>query len=302
MKIDSPPMAVTPISFANLSSPMFWPGVFILMWSSGYVAGKVGLPYAGPFTLLFLRFSVAAAILLVVALLTRAPWPETPRQWMHISVVGVLIQALQFSGLYAGLSMGVSAGVSAVIVGLMPIFTAIGAVFFLGERINKRQMLGLTLGLAGVILVVAHKVKLDSSNIESYLVVGLALLGITTGTLYQKKFCSNMDLRTGGCIQLSVATLIVGTIGYMTEGLAVQWTPSLIGSSLWLSLVNSIGAISVMFLMLHRGEASRVASLFYLIPSVTAVMGYLVLRETLAPLQIFGFAVSASGVYLATRK
>lgn len=286
----------------SLDSPMFWPGVFILLWSSGYVAGKVGLPYAGPFTLIFLRFSVAAAILLGVALMMRAPWPSTPRQWMHIAVVGVLIQALQFSGLYSGLSMGVSAGVSALIVGLMPIFTAVGAVAFLGERVNRRQVGGLCLGLVGVALAVAHKVRLDVGSTEGYLAVGLALVGITAGTLYQKKFCANMDLRTGGCIQLSVAALIVGVIGYATEGLAVQWTPALVGSSLWLSLVNSIGAISVLFLMVRRGEASRVASLFYLIPAVTAAMGYFVLGETLAPVQVLGFLVSASGVYLTTRK
>lgn len=289
-------------SSTSLDSPMFWPGVFILLWSSGYVAGKVGLPYAGPFTLIFLRFSMAAAILLGVALMMRAPWPSTPRQWIHIAVVGVLIQALQFSGLYSGLSMGVSAGVSALIVGLMPIFTAVGAVAFLGERVNRRQVGGLCLGLVGVALAVAHKVRLDVGSTEGYLAVGLALVGITAGTLYQKKFCANMDLRTGGCIQLSVAALIVGVIGYATEGLAVQWTPALVGSSLWLSLVNSIGAISVLFLMVRRGEASRVASLFYLIPAVTAAMGYFVLGETLAPVQVLGFLVSASGVYLTTRK
>lgn len=285
-----------------LASPLFWPGVFIVLWSSGYVAGKVGLPYAGPFTLIFLRFSVAAAILLAVSLATRAPWPATPRQWLHIAVVGVLIQALQFSGLYAGMSMGVSAGVSAVIVGLMPICTAIGAVAFLGERLSRRQVMGLVLGLAGVALVVAHKVRLDVGSLEGYLAVFLALVGITAGTLYQKKFCSGMDLRTGGCIQLGVATAIVGTLGYVHEGLAVDWTPALIGSSLWLSLVNSIGAISVLFLMVRRGQASRVASLFYLIPAVTAGMGYGVLGERLTPLQAAGFLVCAGGVYLATRK
>lgn len=283
-------------------SPLLLPSLFIVLWSSGYVAGKVGLPYAGPFTLIFLRFSVAAVILLMVALLTRAPWPETARQWMHIAVVGVLIQALQFSGLYSGLSKGVSAGVSAVIVGLMPIFTAVGAVAFLGERVNSRQVLGLLLGLAGVAMVVAHKFHLDAANIQGYLAVCLALIGITAGTIYQKKYCVNMDLRTGGCIQLGVATAIVGIIGYCTEDLGVQWTPMLIASSLWLSLINSIGAISVMYFMLRKGQASRVASLFYLIPSVTALMGYLVLGETLTAVQALGFVISASGVYLTTRK
>ena len=286
----------------GLSSPLLLPTVFIILWSSGYVAGKVGLPYAGPFTLIFLRFSVAALVLLAVALLTRAPWPKTLTEWKHIAVVGVLIQALQFSGLYSGMSLGVSAGVSAVIVGLMPILTTVGAVYLLGERVNRTQVVGLGLGLAGVALVVWNKIHLDGGSLAGYGAVLLALLGISTGTLYQKKFCSGMDLRTGGFIQLSVATAIVGVIGYLREGLTVHWTPELIGSSLWLSLINSIGAISVLFLMVRRGEASRVATLFYLIPSVTALMGFAVLHETLTPLQIAGFLISASGVYLATRK
>ena len=266
------------------------------------MAGKIGLPHAGPYTLIFLRFSVAAVILLLVSLVTRAPWPSHPRQWLHIGIVGLLIQALQFSGLYSGLSMGVSAGVSALIVGLMPIFTAGGALLFLDEKVNRRQVVGLGLGLAGVALVVVNKVRLDVGSSAGYLAVCLALLGITAGTLYQKKFCSDMDLRTGGCIQLTVATIVVGVLGYSQENLVVNWTPALVGSSLWLSLMNSIGAISVLFLMVRRGEASRVASLFYLIPAVTALMGYLVLGETLAPLQALGFLISASGVYLTTRK
>lgn len=286
----------------SVSSPLFLPTLFIILWSSGYVAGKVGLPHAGPFTLIFMRFSVAALILLVVAIMTRAPWPQTLKQWMHIAVVGVLIQALQFSGLYSGMSLGVSAGVSSVIVGLMPILTTIGAVYFLGERVNRVQVLGLIVGLAGVALVMWHKIHLDGDTLAGYAAVLLALVGISSGTLYQKKFCAGMDLRTGGFIQLSVATSIVGVIGYLHEGLVVEWTPALIASSLWLSLVNSIGAISVLFLMVRRGEASRVASLFYLIPSVTALMGFAVLNETLTPLQIAGFLISASGVYLATRK
>ena len=217
-------------------------------------------------------------------------------------MVRVLIQALQFSGLYSGLSLGVSAGVSSVIVGLMPILTTIGAIYFLGERVNRTQVVGLIVGLAGVALVVWHKINLDVDTLAGYGAVLLALVGISSGTLYQKKFCTRMDLRTGGFIQLSVATAIVGAIGYLYEGLAVEWTPALIGSSLWLSLVNSIGAISVLFLMVRRGEASRVASLFYLIPSVTALMGYIILNETLTPLQMAGFLISASGVYLTTRK
>lgn len=294
----------TPTVSWNLGSlhPLTLPTIFIILWSTGYIAGKIGLPFAGPFTLIFLRFSVAAFVLLAVSLLTKAPWPKTLNEWKHIAIVGVLIQALQFSGLYSGMSMGVSAGVSSVIVGLMPIVTAIGAVYFLGERLSRTQIIGLGLGLAGVSLVVWNKIHIDGGSVAGYGAVLLALVGISVGSLYQKKHCSGMDLRTGGFIQLSVATVIVCIIGYFREGLAVQWTPQLVGSSLWLSFVNSIGAISVLFLLMRRGQASRVATLFYLVPSVTAFMGYLVLNETLSSLQVAGFLISAAGVYLSTRK
>lgn len=286
----------------SVSKTLFLPALFILMWSSGYVAGKLALPYAGPFTLLFLRFSVASIILLVVAVAMGATWPKTLSEWGHLIVVGVLIQALQFSGLYYGLSMGVSAGVSALIVGMMPVFTAIGAFWFLSEKVTIRQIAGLGLGLLGVATVVSGKIDFTSGSVVAYGALLLALCGITLGTLYQKKYCANMDLRTGGFVQLTVATMIAFLLGWHNEGLSVNWTGELVGSSLWLSLVNSIGAISVLFILMRRGEASRVAGLFYLIPTVTALMGYAVLNETLSGVQAFGFFISASGVYLTTRK
>jgi len=278
------------------------PFLFIVMWSSGYVAGKIGLPYAGPFTLIFIRFFSAAWILLMIALALRAPWPKSWKEAGHIAVVGALIQALQFSGLYGGLSLGVSAGVSALIVGTMPIFTALGAALFLKENVSSRQWGGLAVGLLGVAMVVSNKIAVHEASAAAYLCVALALIGVTAGTLYQKKFCSSMDLRTGGFIQLSVASLIAFVLALRYEGLQVDWSLPLILSSGWLSVVNSIGAVSLLFIMVRRGEASRVAGLFYLIPAVTALMGFLVLRETLSATAVAGFLVTASGVYLATKK
>lgn len=285
----------------GLDSSLSWSILFILLWSSGYVAGKIGLPYAGPLTLIFMRFSVAALVLLVIALVTRAPWPKDWASVGRLALVGLLIQALQFSGLYFGLSHGVSAGISALIVGLMPVLTAAGAAFFLSERISRQQVGGLMLGILGVGIVVAHKISPGNAPWIGYLAVGAALLGITAGTLVQKKYCVGMDLRTGGFIQLSTATLVVGPAAWLTEQLQVTWTWELVGASLWLSLVNSIGAISVLFILMRRGQASKVASLFYLVPGVTALMGYLVLHETLNAMQVLGFLVSAGGVYLTTR-
>ena len=278
------------------------PVLFILMWSSGYVAGKIAVPFAGPFTLVFIRFAVAAAILLAVALIMRARWPQTINEYLHLAIVGVLIQAIQFSGLYSGISLGVSAGVSALIVGTMPVFTAIGAGLFLSENVSRRQWIGLLIGLAGVSLVVGHRIQLGEAGIEGYLAVVMALIGITAGTLYQKKFCASMDIRTGGFVQLAVASVITFVLAVYLEELAVTWSSEFILSTAWMSLVNSLGAISVLYMLIRRGEASRVASLFYLIPSVTALMAFLVLGEVLTPLAIFGFAVTAVGVWLSVKQ
>jgi len=276
------------------------PFLFILMWSSGYVVGKLALPYAGPFTLLFLRFAVAALVLLAIALVTRAPWPTSWKPAAHLVVVGLLVQALQFSSLYTGLKLGVSAGVSALIVGTMPLLTALGASVFLHEKVSGRQWLGLAAGMGGVALVVADRV--GGASLAGLGAVSLALAGITLGTLYQKKYYTDADLRTGGFIQLAVASVVALPLALVVEGFEVRWTPALVLASGWLSIVNSIGAVSLLFLMMRKGEASKVASLFYLIPGTTALMGFAALGETLGGMMLAGFAVTAGAVHLCTRK
>lgn len=274
--------------------------LFILMWSSGYVVGKLALPHAGPFTLLFLRFAVAAVVLLAIALVTRAPWPTGWKPAAHLVTVGLLMQALQFSGLYTGLKLGVSAGVSALIVGTMPLFTALGASAVLHEKVSGRQWLGLAAGLGGVALVVADRI--DAASLAGLGAVSLALAGITLGTLYQKKYCADADLRTGGVIQLTVASVVALPLALVVEGFEVRWTPTLVLASGWLSIVNSIGAVSLLFLMMRKGEASKVANLFYLIPGTTALMGFAVLGETLGAVTLAGFIVTAGAVHVCTRK
>jgi drug/metabolite transporter (DMT)-like permease len=271
------------------------------MWSSGYVAGKAALPFVGPYTMIFLRFASAAVILLAAALVTRAPWPQTWKDAGHIAVVGLLIQAMQFSGLYTEINLGVSAGVSALIVGTMPIFVALGAGVFLSERIKAHQWLGLMIGLVGVALVVSERLSFGEATVGGYIAILFALLGITLGTLYQKKFCTGMDLRTGGFIQLSIAATVAFVAAYTLEDLQFTVTPTFLFATSWMSLVNSIGAVSVLYVMIRRGEASKVASLFYLIPGVTALMAFVILGETLHSLAIVGFAVTAFGVYLNNR-
>lgn len=279
-------------AFAALSLPL----LFILLWSSGYVAGRLGLPHTGPFTLLTLRFGLAALVLLIVALASRAPWPRGARAWGHLAVAGLLMQVLHFSGVYYGLRLGLSAGVAGLLIGLMPLATGVGAHLWLAERLGRWQLLGMAGGLLGVALVVAGKPMHAAGGWPAYATALLGLLGLVLGTLYQKRFCGGMDLRSGSFVQMAVSTLAVAALAGPTEHFALQWSGELVFAALWLSLVNSIGAFSLMFLMMRRGQASQVSRLFFLIPGASALMGFVLLGERMTLLALAGFAVSALAV------
>lgn len=276
--------------------------VFVVLWSSAWIAGKVGLPYAGPFTLLLIRSTAASAVFLLAALASGAPWPARFADYVHLAVAGALIQGLALGCAYLGLQLGVSAGISGLINGLAPLLTALGAVPFLGERVGRRQWLGLSAGLVGVVLVVIDRVSLGGANWEGYAATFTALVALACGTLYQKKYCSGMDLRTGSFIQVAVASALVFLPALRFEGLEVEWSGTLILASAWLSLVNSIGAFTLLYVLLRKGEASRVSALFYLVPPITALMGFAAFHETLSPATLVGFAITVGGVYLGTRQ
>lgn len=278
---------------------LFLPFLFIIMWSSGYVVGKLGLDYAGPYTLILIRFASAAAIMLLVSMITKASWPKSWRQYGHLIVVGLLVQGIQFAGLYMGMNFGVTAGVSALIVGTMPIFTALIATRLFNEKVNFRQWIGAFLGVFGVSLVVMQNTGLLNTNIWGYLFVVLALVGITVGTLYQKRFCGGMDMRTASFIQLTTASAFVLYLAWHFEGFNMQIGLPLVGISAWLSLINSIGAVTILFVLMKHGEASKISSLFHLIPGVTAIMSYFILGETLSPIVFAGFGITALAVYLS---
>lgn len=282
------------------------PLLFIVLWSSGYVVGKLALPHTGPFTLLVLRFGIAAVVLLAVAVATRAPWPRRAAEWGHLAVVGLLMQVLQFCGVYEGMRLGLSAGVAALIIGMMPVATALGAHAWLGERVGRWQLLGLAGGVAGVALVVAGRHGGVGGGADApwgaYVAMVLGLLGLVAGTLYQKRFCAHMDLRSGAGVQMAVAAAAVSLLAAHFEGFAVAWTGEMVFATLWLGLVNSIGAFSLLFIMVRRGQAGQVASLFYLIPGVSAAMGFLLLGERLSGLSLAGFVVSALAVAACVRR
>jgi drug/metabolite transporter (DMT)-like permease len=293
-------------AFAVTRPPLFGPpalgALFIVLWSTAWIAGKIGLEFTGPLTLLEIRFSAAALVMLLVALLTGAPWPRRWTEYGHLAVAGLLVNGLTLAALYIGLSDGVSAGVSALISGLTPLFTALAAGPLLGERIGAGRWGGLTIGLFGVALVVMNKLSFTSGGWEGYAVTFLALAAFVVGTLYQKRFCGAMDLRTGNLVQFAVAGVALFIPALWFEGLRAEWSEALIVSSAWLALVNSTAAVSLFYFLLRQGEASRVATLFYLAPPITAAMAFAAFHETLSPIAVVGFCLAAVGVHLGAGK
>ncbi|MCM8596289.1 DMT family transporter, partial [Accumulibacter sp.] len=216
----------------------------------------------------------------------------------HIGVSGLLVHALYLGGVFTAISRGLPAGITSLVVGMQPLLTAVGAGVLLGERVSPRQWLGLVLGLAGVTLVVASKV--GDTPVAVMLIPALAaLLGITVGTLYQKRFCPHFDLRTGAVIQFLPTALITGLVAAATESMHIRWTADFVFALLWLVLVLSFGAISLLNILIRSGSAVNVASLFYLTPPSTAVIAWLLFDETLGVAALAGMAIAVGGVYLA---
>ncbi|HUZ67501.1 MAG TPA: DMT family transporter [Beijerinckiaceae bacterium] len=277
------------------------PAAFILLWSSGYIGGAIGVRYAEPFTMTACRFGMAAVIFLCVAIALRSPWPRRLTAYVHAAVVGVLLQALQFGGLYTGIRQGVPAGEAALIVGMMPIFVILGASIFLDEKLSLRDIPGSLLGIGGVAIVVASNLGHGHAQWSSYAAVGLALVGITSGTIYQKKFMGGIDLWVGCFIQMVVAATIMLALAYSTETMHVTKVVPFVAAVGWITLMNSVGALTLLYTMIRRGEASKATNLFHLIPAVTQIMASITLGEVPGVTALLGFAVSGSGVFLMNK-
>lgn len=277
------------------------PALFVVLWSTGFIGAKWGLPHAEPLTFIVWRMVLVTAVLLAMALVARAPWPHRPRDVAHIAVAGLLVHATYLGGVFSAIGVGLSAGVAALIVGIQPLLTATCVGPLLGEKVSARQWAGLALGLLGVLLVVWEKLAIGSGQWLGLLYAAIALVGITAGTLYQKRFCPTFDLRTGGVIQYTATGLVLLLLATSTETMHVEWTGSFIFALLWLVLVLSVGAIFLLFVMIRHGAASKVASLFYLTPAVTAVFAWALFDERLALPALIGMGLVALGVALVNR-
>lgn len=290
-------------SGAASSSPWFaaMPFVFVVLWSTGFIGAKFGLPYAGPLTFLALRFAIVTAVMLLVALASGAAWPKTWQGVGHMAVVGILLQGAYLGGVFYGIAHGISAGLAALIAGLQPVLTAALVGAFLGERVAPRQWLGLVLGLAGVVLVLWSKLVFDPNQEIGLATVTLGLVGITVGTLYQKRFCGGFDLRAATVIQNATAGLVMLPLALLNEDLHVTWSAGFVFALSWLCLVLSVASTILFLYLLRHGAASRIASFFYLVPPVTALMAFLFFGEILGPVALIGIAVTAVGVALVNR-
>jgi drug/metabolite transporter (DMT)-like permease len=290
------------------AAPSVWiaamPFVFVLIWSTGFVVAKFGLPYAPPLTFLLLRFSSVLLILAPLVLLMRAPWPSGKAG--HIALAGVLVQAGYLGGVWCAIKLGMPAGLSALIVGMQPILTAFAAPL-IGEKVRGRQWLGLALGLGGVGLVVANKITLIGLTWHSIALCLMALLSITVGTLYQKRHCPQFDLRAGTLIQFAASFVVVLPFAVAFEHLTpalqtVQWTPRFIGALLWSVLALSIGAIFLLFALIRKSAATSVTSLLYLTPPTTALMAWAMFGEAFSRIGMAGMLLAVIGVYFVVTK
>lgn len=290
-----------------------YPLLFVALWSTGFIGAKFGLPDAEPLTFLSLRYAIVLVLMGALAWAMRAQWPRTAREWLHIGVSGVLVHGVYLGGVFIAIGHGLPAGVTAIVVGLQPALTALGAGMLLGERVRTTQWAGLALGFVGVALVVAHKVVAGVGTASSgadggagmllnqLLPVFIALLAVTAGTLYQKRFCPSFDLRSGSVIQFLPTLALTGLAALATETMVVHWTPSFVFALGWLVLVLSLGAVTLLNVLIRSGSAVNVASLFYLVPPSTALFAWTLFGETLTGLALLGMVLTVAGVWLARK-
>ena len=280
---------------------MSWvfPGLFVVLWSTGFIGAKLGLPYAEPFTFLWLRFLCVLALLLPLCWLTGAPWPSR-RRAVQMAVSGGLIQAGYLGGVFASLHHGMPAGVSALVTGMQPVFTAVLGGWLLRETVTPRQWLGLVLGLGGVLLVVGDRIVLEHLGALPVALSVFALLSITLGTLWQKRHGAGVDLRTGAAIQFMAAAVLIAPFTLL-ESRAVQWSGEFVFALAWLTVVLSLGAIFLLLTLIKRGRATQVSSLFYLVPPTTALIAWPLFGETYSLAAAAGMGLAMLAVWLVMK-
>ena len=280
------------------------PWAFVLIWSTGFIVARFGMPHSPPLTFLSIRFALSALCFGVWVALSRAVWPQGRAQWMHLAVVGALMHAGYLGGVWAAVKHGIGAGTVALLVGLQPVLTALwmtwGAFGTDAHRVAPRQWMGLALGLAGLTLVVWHKLGAGEVNALNLSLSVFALFSITIATLYQKRFVQPCDVRTANLVQL-LAALAISLPLALFEAEPLVWHPQLVGAVLWSVFGLTLGGSSLLYLLIQRGAATQVTSLMYLVPPCTAVLAWLIFDEALTLSMGLGMALTAVGVSVVVR-
>jgi len=272
------------------------PGVFLVLWSSGFIGSKLGTPYAEPMTFLTIRMAAVVVLMGVIVLITRPPWPDRAAIG-HSAAVGLLVHGFYLGGVFVAISQRMPAGLVALIVALQPVLTSTLAGRVLGERVTARQWLGLALGIVGVYVVVWGRTDGDGT-LTAWIGVTVALLGITAGTLYQKRFGGGIEWRAGFLVQYAAAGAVFALAALAFETREVQWTAPFIFAVAYLVFVLSFGAIWLFYFLIRRTSTTRVASLMYLMPPLTALMSWALFDERLSPYVLVGMAICVAGVAL----
>jgi drug/metabolite transporter (DMT)-like permease len=276
------------------------PAVFVLIWSTGFIVARYGMPHAPPLKFLAVRYALSMACFLVWVRWARVAWPDGRRQWGHLAVVGVLMQAGYLGGVWAAVRAGMGSGLVALLVGIQPVLTAVWLSMF-GGRITPRQWTGLLLGFGGLVLVVSRKLGQGGEVTPLTMALALtALFSITAGTLYQKRFLAPCDVRSASAIQMAAALLVTLPFAAL-EPDSIHWNLASGGAMAWSVLALSLGGSSLLYMLIQRGTATAVTSLLYLVPPCTAVMAWLLFAEPITALTVAGIAVTAVGVSLVVR-
>lgn len=279
------------------------PAVFVLIWSTGFVVARYGMPHAPPMGFLAIRFALSIACFAIWLVLARVAWQVAPGQWRHLAVAGVLMHAGYLGGVWAAVKLGMGAGVSALIVGLQPVLTAV-LVALMGQLVTGRQWAGLCMGFGGLLLVLWPKLGAGLLGPTSLVFAVIALASITVGTLYQKRFCLPVDVRIGNAVQLTAALAVALPFAlweYAGLGLTITPTMEFWGAMAWSVLGLTLGGSSLLFLLIQRGAATQVTSLMYLVPPCTALLGWWLFEEPLPWTTLLGMSIVAGAVMLVIR-
>ena len=279
------------------------PSLFVVLWSTGYISARLGLPYAEAGTFLMMRFALAAIVMVALVVVSRAPLPASFREWAHCAVVGALVHGLYLYGGFASIQEGLTPTTIAVVVGMQPVITAVLIGPILGEAVNIRQWGGFFLGTVGVVLViVANFASIGfGSGAPAVFLSLLCVLSISVGTLYQKRFCASVDLRSGTMIQLIIAAVMMWGISSWFETGHVEWTGTFVFALMWSVLVLSVGAYTLLWWLVRRKTATNVVSLFFLMPPVTAVFDWLLFDQRVSLITLMGIAIAVAGIAIVIR-